>query len=96
MVRVEKQGRRVLKEKMVPVSLKMNAGGQGTGDRWDRFCADPWSNKRAQLVRVAARLKEGRFEEYFRRGQEVRRRKSMFKRWADHNSDQGWKEGGRS
>ena len=41
------------------VSLKMNPGGKGTGDRADQFVTDLWSGTRTQLVRLAARLKEG-------------------------------------
>ena len=43
------------------VSLKMNPGGKGTGDRADQFVTDPWSGTRTQLVRLAARLKEGKW-----------------------------------
>jgi hypothetical protein len=30
-------------------------------------------------------------EKHFRRGREIRHRKSMFGRWGDHNSAEGWK-----
>ena len=46
----------VAREKEVGSSCKMNPR------RWDVFVWDPWAKKSVQLVRLAARLKEQRFQ----------------------------------
>ena len=65
-------------EKIMAVRVKKSPGGKRTGARHEQMSWDPWSGKETSLVRLAARMKEGRLSP-----------QSMIGRDGDHNRGPG-------